>query len=62
MSLLLPFAPSLLIILVMLLFGPVLINLLTKFISSRIEAMKLQMMVTNNYNLWDWRLQTSITN
>ena len=49
MSLLLPFAPSLLIILVMLLFGPVLINLLTKFISSRIDAIKLQMIVVNDY-------------
>ena len=38
----------LLIILVILLFGPMIINLLTEFISSRIEAIKLQMILLNH--------------
>ena len=38
----------LLIILVILLFGPMIINLLTEFISSRIEAIKVQMILLNH--------------
>ena len=48
MSLLLPFMAPLLI-LILLIFGQMIINLLTKFISSRIETIKLQMIVTEGY-------------
>ena len=47
-SWLLPFAAPLLIILVILLFGPIIVNLLTEFLSCRIEAVKLPMIVLND--------------
>ena len=48
MSLLLPFMAPLLI-LILLIFGQMIINLLTKFISSRIEAIKLQVIIIEGY-------------